>query len=987
MKNLLMILCFLASTSVFAQRVTVTGTVTDEGGSPMPGTTIVIKGTTEGTATDANGKYSIEVANRNVSLIFSFVGYVTQETTVGSRTVIDVILEAEITGLDEVIVVGYGTQRKSDITGTVSSLPQERLQMVPNLNVTQAIQGSIPGVFIHTSTSGTDPEQSIMIRGRNSITADNEPLIILDGIPYGGNLTDINPNDIKSIEVLKDASAAAIYGSRGANGVILITSKEGQAGKTVFTYDGKYSVLDVTKTERQLTGPEFYEFKLTRNAAAMTASEEAIYQAGTWVNWTKLALRTGQTQEHNISASGGFGDTKFYFGGGLTDIKGVAKNDDFKRLSTRINVETKILDWVSIGTRTQFTYDDASGVEANFQTALHTNPLGTAYDEFGNYTIFPWPENIIVVNPLGNLLYDNLDKAYQVLTNNYLIVDVPFIKGLSYRLNTGVRFRFTNTATYEGRNTASGIADLGDAGTGNSVNSNTVVENILSYNRDFGNHTVFVTALYSYEGNKRNSNSLDAKNFPNDFLSWYASAQAKIIAPELDFSESALVSQMLRVNYSFASRYLLTLTVRRDGFSGFGSNSKWGVFPSAAFGWNIANENFFPLKDLFNQLKLRVSYGLNGNQAIGAYESLSKYVVANMTAGDETVIGYKPSRLGLDNLGWESSRTINAGLDFGLFKDRLSGNLDWYLTNTYDLLLDRSISVIHGITEFTTDDWLHPAITSNIGETQNTGIEFVLNSRNIVTNKFQWSTTGNISFNKNKIVSLYGLLNEEGQEIDDVSNLWFIGKPIAVNFDYVWDGVWQLGEETEAATYDTQPGFVKLKDADPNGEIDSKDRQIIGQKDPKVLWGLTNTFSYGNFTLSVFMHGLHGRTTRDLLMNDDVQGAEVRYNTRKKNWWTPTNPTNDWVMNRELANQCQGATGRIYASSDYVRLKDVSLGYDLPKSFIGRVGISKLRVFVTGRNLATITKWPGMDPDLVDDNSQRRIPMQKEYVFGLNLGF
>ena len=971
------------------QQLTVSGKVTDANtGEELVGVTVMVKGTTVGITTDANGNYSLSVPDRNSTLVFSFVGYLQQEVPVEGRSTVNALLSVDVRALEEVVVVGYGTQKKSDITGTVTSLPKERLEMAPNLNVAQAIQGSVPGVMVETSSAGAQPDQTLLVRGRNSITANNDPLIIVDGIPYGGRLTDINPNDVGSIEILKDASAAAIYGSRGANGVILISTKEGAAGKTLFSYEGKYAITDVTKVPRMLTGPEFYDFKITRNAAAMTLSEEEVYNSGTWTDWTKLAIRTGQTQEHNLSLSGGFNNTKYYIGGGLTDIKGVARNDNFQRFTSRVNIETKLTDWLSIGTRSQLNFDDASGHEANFEVCLETNPLGLAYDEYGNYKLFPWPDNIIVGNPLTEMLYDNLDKSYQILTNNYIIVDVPFIKGLSYRLNTGIRSRYTDYAQYRPRTTSSGFRTQGQASIRNSTSNNTVIDNIFTYTRDFGKHTVFLTGLYSFEQTKSRGSSIDAERFPNDFLSYYGIGQAAVVSPSASYNKTVLVSQMFRANYSYASKYLLTLTVRRDGFSGFGSDTKWGVFPSAALGWNLADENFFPFKNVFNQLKIRTSYGLNGNQAIGAYESLAKFVVANNTAGSTAVIGYKPGRMGVADLGWESSRTFNAGIDYGLFKDRVTGTIDYYITNTYDLLLDRSISVVHGITPAThLPDWIHPAVTQNIGKTQNRGIELVINSRNVVGNKFQWMTTANLSYNKNKIVSLYGVKDENGNEVDDISNKWFIGQPIRVNYDFIWDGVWQLGEEAQAAQYGSQPGYVKLRDVNNDGVLDDKDRQIIGQLDPKLLWGMTNTFTYGSFTLSVFIHGVHGSTVENYLMNDDVQGAEVRYNTLKKNWWTPDNPTNDWVMNAELADNMSGFGGTIYQRPDFVRIKDISLSYDLPKMTIGKIGLNRLRIYLTGRNLVTFTKWPGMDPDLVSEDAQQEIPMQKEYVIGLSFGF
>jgi len=484
------------------QQLTVKGRITDAAtGEGLPGVSVVVKGTTIGVNTDANGNYSISVPSANSTLEFTYVGYLPQEVLVEGRTTIDLGLAVNVKALEEVVVVGYGTQKKSDITGTVTSLSKDRLEMVPNLNVTQAIMGAVPGVMIETASAGANPEQSIMIRGRASISADNQPLIVVDGIPYGGSMTDINPRDIGSVEILKDASAAAIYGSRGSNGVILITTKEGATGKTTFTYDGKYGVSQFIKEYNLLNGPEFWDFINTRDE---TPGKDYVYQteidnhnAGISTDWMKLALRKGQSQEHNISVSGGFKDTKFYIGAGLTDIKGVARGDNFKRITTRFNIETKLFDWLAVGTRTQLNYDDASGRDVSWYEAMIANPLGKPYDDNGNYLIYPIPENITIINPLTDLAYDDLDKSYQILTNNYLNVDVPFIKGLTYRLNSGIRTRFTDAASYGGTNTYDGYRYQGTARSSNSVNSNVVLENILNYNRTIGEHTIFLTGLYS----------------------------------------------------------------------------------------------------------------------------------------------------------------------------------------------------------------------------------------------------------------------------------------------------------------------------------------------------------------------------------------------------------------------------------------------------------------------------------------------------------
>jgi TonB-linked SusC/RagA family outer membrane protein len=601
------------------------------------------------------------------------------------------------------------------------------------------------------------------------------------------------------------------------------------------------------------------------------------------------------------------------------------------------------------------------------------NPLTTAYDENGKLTIYPWPEETYHRNPLMATLATNLNKSYQVVSNNYAIVDVPFIKGLSYRINAGARVRLSDTGTYYGRDTQLGLTRLGDAATSRQIANNTVIENIVSYNRDFGKHSVFFTGVYSFEENKNSSNDLAARGFPHDFLTWYSASQAELITPGFTYSNTVLISQMLRFNYSYDSRYLLTLTGRRDGYSGFGAETKWGLFPSVAVGWNIANENFFPTKNIIDELKIRASYGLNGNQAINAYETISRLSEENYVTGSTTLPGYVPSKLGMDNLGWESTKSLNIGLDFKLYTGRITGDLNFYRSNTYDLLLPRTISPVHGMTQ----------ITQNIGKTQNSGFEASVISRNIVTGNFKWTTSANISFNKNRIVSLYGELDENGKEIDDLASGWFIRKPIRSNFNFVWDGVWQLDEAEEAAKYGSQPGYIKIKDLEPDGAITDKDRTIIGQQDPKVLWGMNNSWTYKNLTLSVFMHGVHGVTKSNPLKSDNVYDR-VRLNTAKKDWWTPDNPSNTWYMNNENASKMQGKGAPNYENASFVRIKDITLAYDFAKGLAKTIGFDKLQVYFTGRNLVTITKWGGLDPEL---DGQRNIPLQKEYVFGLNIGF
>jgi TonB-linked SusC/RagA family outer membrane protein len=947
--------------------ISVTGTVTDERGEPMPGVTIIVEGTNVGTVTDFDGNYSIE-ADEGEVLVFSFIGYEKQKRTVGSSNIISVKMVEDASSLDEVVVVGYGTQKKSDITGSVASIPKERMEMVPNVNIAQAIQGSIPGVMVQNTTAGAEPSQDIMVRGRNSIGANNSPLIVVDGVPYGGNLSDINPNDVESIEILKDASSAAIYGSRGANGVILVTTKGGKDGSPTISYDGFFSTQQSTNLPDYMDGPQFYKFKNDRLPSGVTSSEQAVYDAGAWVDWLDIAFRNGMSNQHNLSVSGGFGNTSYYVSGSVLNVKGITVSDKYFRGSSRFNLDTKITDWLTIGTRTQLTFADKSGVAPSMFDLYLANPLAVPYNEDGSLTIYPIADDPARANPLQRTLFQNSDKSRQVVSNNFAIVDLDkVIPGLNYRFNYGLMDRVSPNKIYRGRDTFDGLNAQGSASLTTINTSNTVFENILTYNKSIGVHSIFATAVYSTQKDVESTEGLEMAGFPNDLLGWYAGGQADLVEPSFDYYESKLVSQMLRLNYAYDSRYLLTLTGRRDGYSGFGEDSKWGVFPSIALGWNFANEDFFPWKDTFSELKLRASYGLNGNQAVGPYQSMARLRGENMLSGTTTLPGYFPSTLGQAALGWESSRSMNIGIDYGLFNDRITGELNYFNTNTFDLLLHRSISSVHGIT----------SILQNIGETRNQGVEFSLNSRNIVKQDFTWSTFGNISYLNNRIVDLYG----DGR--DDIANSWFIGQPIRVNYDYVFDGVWQLNEESEASKWGSQPGFVKIKDVNQDGQITPEDRQIIGRQDPNLIWGLTNTFSYKNFNLAIFIHGVHGVTKENNIMDDDIVTSGVRRNTIVKNWWTPENPSNEWFMNNINAHRMAGVSTSIYENASFVRLKDITLSYQLPSHVIEKIGGNRFRVYATGRNLLTVTDWRGLDPELDD---QRSIPLQREFVLGLQVG-
>lgn len=946
----------------------VKGKVVDEKGEGLPGVNILIKGTQQGTISDENGYFQLNV-QEGATLIFSFVGYITQELPVTNSTNLQVVLKSDSKALEEVIVVGYGTQKKSDLTGTVASVPQERFEMIPNVNIAQAIQGAVPGVMVQTTSAGAEPNQAIMIRGRNSIKADNSPLIIVDGVPYRGNIMDINPNDVKSIEILKDASSAAIYGSRGANGVILVTTKQGVKGSLKVSYDVKLATQSHTNLPKVMNGEEFYQFKEQRRSGLITQTEREVYDSGEWVDWYKLSTRKGYSQHHELSISGATDRLKYYLSGGLLDVQGISINDNYKRLSGRANFEMELTKWMTLGTRTQVSSINKSGIAPNFEWVYYSNPLVRPYDDNGNLSVFPWPGNQDISNPLESILWENLDKSFQIISNNYLSIDFPFVKGLNYKLNTGIRSSFSQMYIYRGRNSTSGFTQNGSMETNRGGSNNLVVENVLSYQRAFDKHSVFGTIVYGFEKNESGDNRLTARGFPHDFLGIYSASQAQLIQPSYSYQYSHLISQMLRLNYAYDSRYLITLTGRRDGFSGFGANTKWGIFPSVALGWNIANEDFFPAKGLFTELKIRASLGLNGNQAVGPYQTISRLASRDMVYNRSQVAGYIPSVLGQEDLGWETSKTYNLGVDYGILNDRVTGSLNLFQTNTFELLLDRAISPVHGLS----------SITQNIGKTQNQGIELSVDSRNITSNNFTWFSSINFSLLKNKIVDLYG------DGLDDIVNGWFIGQPILVNYDFEVDGIWQKDEAEEAAKWGSKPGYVKIKDLNKDDKLTAgDDRKIIGQRDPRFLWGFTNTLSYKNFNLNFFIHGVHGSTRTSGLMTDEETWAEIRRNTIVKDWWTDENPSNKWVRNEIGAERMAGIKSTWYEKADFVRLKDITLSYDLSRPLIERLKLDRLRIYISGRNIFTATNWTGLDPEL---NSQLATPLQKEFLLGLNITF
>ena len=870
--------------------------------------------------------------------------------------------------LNEVVVVGYGTQRKKDVTGSVVTLDPKRLENMPNSNVLQALEGAVPGVNINTNGGGAEGNNaSILIRGKKSISGNQDPLIVLDDIPYRGSISDINPNDVASITILKDASALAIYGAESANGVILITTKKGTGGKAVISYDGLFGVQKYANLPPILTGDDFYNFKVTREPASVTVSEKALYNSKKYTDWLDLTTDPGQRIQHSVGVRGGSSTFKYFASLSLLDVKGIALNDNFKRLSSRINLEANLTSWLTYGTNTQLNYDDRAGLSPTFSGdngAYLFNPLTSPFDSTGKQIIYPWPEDTHFANPLAPTLAYSADNTYKIFTTNYLVVKFPFVKGLSYRLNTGIEYQGREIKSYYARNTAVGVLANGSLSQSNSVLNDYNIDNIITYDRAFGKHNINFTGLYGFSENKSTSNSLTAEQFPNDVLTFYQANVALLIKPSASLAKENTISQMARINYGYDSRYLITLTGRRDSYSGFGANYKSAFFPSIGLGWNIINEKFFPQTRIINNLKLRFSYGSNGNKALSPYQTLAKLSTRTYIDGTTTAPGYVPTSFANPDLRWETSVRANYGIDFGLWKDRLTGTAEYYSIKTHDLLLDRQVSPVQGIDH----------VTQNLGKTTNTGLEFSLASVNLQKKDFTWSSNVVFSLNRNKVLDLYG------DQRSDTANQWFIGNPIDVRFGYVYNGVWQLTDDTAHTPQGpVHPGYAKVKDINGDGVINSFDRTIIGNIQPKFTWGLGNTVKYKNLSLYVFVYGVQGRHEVNTLMSDNNVNAGVRYTTIVKNWWTPTNPTNDFYANTIGANNLSAG---IVQNSSFLRVRDIQLSYDFKGGFMNKAKLNKLRVYVEARNPFTATQWTGLDPEFT---SQTAVPLQKEFIAGINI--
>ncbi|MBC6995139.1 TonB-dependent receptor [Neolewinella lacunae] len=990
----LALLFILFFTSVAVAQTTLSGSVLDTDQEPLIGATVTIKGTGTGTVTDLNGDFTLQAAADDV-LVITYTGYQTFEQVVGNQTNFEIVLQSSTAELTEVVVVGYGTQRRRDLTGAVASAPLEAFREAPNTNILQSLNGTVPGLVVGQSTAAGE-DASIQIRGQNSINGNTAPLIVLDGIIYAGRITDINPNDIASVDVLKDPSSKAIYGAQAANGVILITSKTGRgARKPSISYSGNYTTQNPTQDRRLLSredyllaardvdylngyvGPDFTQINpdwTPENDAAFFAPILAGLANGTDFDWLGATQQNGFITDHSLSVSGATDKTTYFISGGYTDQQGIVLNDNYNRKTARVNLSVDVTDWLTIGTNSFGSFADYSGTSPSIGNVTSFSPLAAPRDADGNFIINPLGDNVL--NPLLASDTDDRDIRNRLVGIFFGEIKFPFIPGLSYRVNYSNNYRFEtrqNASVYEG-----GLS--GAAFKNNNSTYDWTLNNILNYQVPLGpKHGLILTGVLERRRISFESTSARGVGFTNLGLSFNDLAQARLQFVESSAFEESFSSQMFRLAYDFQNRYLFTATARRDGFSGFAANNRSAVFPSASIGWVISEEGFMADNQLFDFLKLRVGYGINGNLT-NRYSSLARILAGEDNRyifgdGGQTLNGQGIQSLANPNLKWERTAGFNFGLDFAAVDGRISGNLDLYNSNTTDLLFNL---VLPGITGFT-------SITSNVGEIKNNGIELNLNLEAIRKDNFNWTVGLNVARNRNEIVSLLGFDNDgDGREDDLTASGLFIGQPINTIFDYQVEGIYQLNDEIPAGY---APGTYRLRDVNGDGMITPDDRTVLGSSDPGFTLGLRNSISYGDFTFRFFFNAVQGGNDF-YLGNNEALGVLTPGLAQSQNWyadidyWSPNNPGATY----RLPGTNTPFNGSQYFSRSFVRLQDVSLAYNLSKSLTEQLGLSSLKVFIAGKNLWTITDWEGWDPE-TDQGLNDSRPLLGGYSFGINVSF
>lgn len=1002
MKNFILSFLLIVSFGAFSQQK-VTGKVTDGSlGGGIPQVNIQIKGTTTGTTTDFDGNYTITTKSATDIIVFSYLGYKTQEIVAGSKKIINVKMMEDASSLDEIVVVGYGSRKKSDVTGAVSSVKSEELNAFPVLDAAQALQGRAAGVVVQSNNGGEPGAPiNIQIRGNTSISASSSPLIVVDGF-VGATMP--QPNDIQSMEILKDASATAIYGSRGSNGVVLVTTKKGKIGKLTVEYNLNYSVQNTANELDLLNADQF--------ASYHTAINPAYSQGPANTDWQDLLYRVGSTENHQFSFSGGAENVNYYASATYFKQDGVIINSEFERISFLSNIDAQVTDKLKLGL-------NLFGSRGN-QDGVPTQSTGETANGGGDdivSSVFRFSPDLGVQDANGantiNSVGDDIDNPFAVATegvnetkvdnfraNFYAQYDI--VEGLNFKTTFGYSTRNRTLGTFRPSTliTTAGNGTGGRATIANDRATSVISENYLTYNAEIGKGKLTLLAGYSYQKNSTDRFSTGAENFTSDSFSYFnLGSGATQLIPTSSLTESEIQSQFGRINYDYDDKYLFTATVRRDGASNFAANEKYAIFPSAALGWKVSNEKFMEDVEKISNLKLRASYGVTGNQAISPNQSLARLGSVFAPINGQSVINVTPGQIANPNLKWESSFQTNFGIDLGLFDNRVSLSLDYYNIDTKDLIMaDSSQPQYFG---FLTSNSLR-----NVGEVNNSGFEITLNTRNISNENFSWTTDFNWSRNRNEFVTL---LNGEDLFQDaspgyfniDRTHVLREGEAVGVFWGYEYQGVYQGGDlpAGTALLPGRAAGDQLFTDLDGDGEITpGNDQQIIGDPNPDFSYAITNNFRYKNFDANIFFQGVAGGDVMNLT-NVQLFNGDSNATTAILNSWTPTNTNTDIPR---AALRGKEISSRFVESGSYLRLKNISVGYNIPTEVINKYGIDNLRLSFSGQNLLTFTNYSGLDPEVsffgagggnsASANTVRgfdfgNYPTVRSFTIGLNLKF
>jgi len=993
----------LMGIQMLAQDRTVTGRVTaSDDGSGIPGASIAVKGTTKGTSTDADGNYKITVSGSAV-LTFSSVGFNSQDVTVGNKSQINVALAADTKALTEVVVVGYGTQKKSQLTGAISSVTSKQITEMPITNLGQAMQGRVAGVDVAQSGSKPGTVPKVLIRGRRSFNAGNDPLYVVDGIPLSSGYEDMNPNDVASMEILKDATATAIYGARGANGVVLITTKRGsKEGKTVISYDTYVGSTQTLDKINLFNGAEYAEMKRESrrtigtykdangnivptgvvdafaDSKLFTAIELDGIAKGRTTDYQDMMVKKGFQQNHAIGVQGGNEKTQFSINAGYFQDKGIIEGLDFTRYSLRVNVDHQVNKVLKVGISSYGMYSKTNGANLNpYGYLLSQNPLARAIDDSGNL-IFQQTDDALLTNPLNEIVPGaKIDETNKYRIFNSIYAELQLAKNLKYRVNFGPDFTISRNGRFNGALTNDIKGGNPTATTDNRFGFNYTLENILTYNKQIKNHNIAITALQSMQRDNYEQYTQSVMGVPVESQAFYNLANASSIqGVGSNLVQWTIASYMARLNYDYKGKYLLTVTARRDGSSRFGENTKWGNFPGVALGWNLHQENFMKNLTWIDELKLRASMAQVGNQGLTPYQTQGLMGRTSYAWNNNAAYGYRPNTIGNADLKWETSTSKNIGADFSLWRGKVAGSIEYYQTNTTDLLLSDQLPTSTGFA----------AVTRNVGETKNTGIELSLSTVNVdAENGFKWNTDFTFYKNTEEIVSLYN-----GAK-DDVGNRWFIGKPLNSYFDYQYAGIWQTAEAAEAKAKGFTVGQIKVADTNGDGKITADDRVLLGSDVPAWTGGMTNRFSYKGFDLSFFIFTRQGQMIVSKF-HQNSNYLQGRYNQIKVDYWTPNNPNAYYP--RPNFNQEFPAynTAIMYFDGSFIKVRNINFGYTFPAKTAQKLGLASLRVYASIQQPFIFSKYRskenGVDPETSNGNVNNDVtPATQVSTFGLNIKF